>query len=92
MEQVSVQDAKTHLSSLLDRVLKGETIVVCRHNEPVAQLGPCVPAPVPVKRIIGSFAGQISYTEDCFAPMTKAEINEFESSQIFPAEMADKSR
>ncbi len=92
MEQVSVQDAKTHLSSLLDRVLKGETIVVCRHNRPVAQLGPCIPEPLPVKRIIGSFAGQISYTEDCFAPMTDAEVDEFDSSQIFPAEMADKSK
>ncbi len=88
VNQFSVHDAKTHLSSLLDRVLQGETIVICRHNKPVAKIGPLTLGPV--KRIIGSFAGQISYTEDCFAPMTDTEIDDFDSSQILPAEQADR--
>ena len=41
------------MSSLLDWVLQGETIVIRRHNRPVAELAP-VPAAVPAaKREIG---------------------------------------
>lgn len=37
---VGAFDAKTRLSELLDRVEKGETIIITRHGEPVAQLAP----------------------------------------------------
>jgi len=33
-------DAKTHLSRLLDRVERGETITITRHGVPVARLVP----------------------------------------------------
>jgi prevent-host-death family protein len=38
MVKVNVQDAKTNLSRYLDEVEKGEVIVVCRHNKPIAEL------------------------------------------------------
>ncbi len=37
---LNVHDAKTHLSKYLARVEQGETIVLCRRNEPVAELRP----------------------------------------------------
>jgi len=37
MIQVNVQDAKTHLSRYLDAVEKGEVVIVCRHNKPIAE-------------------------------------------------------
>lgn len=40
MVTVGVFEAKTHLSSLLDRVERGETITITRHGEPVAVLAP----------------------------------------------------
>lgn len=40
MLKVNVADAKAHLSSYLDRVARGETIVLCRRNVPVAELRP----------------------------------------------------
>ena len=36
--KVGIRDAKAHLSEYLDRVQAGETIVVCRRNEPIAEL------------------------------------------------------
>ena len=33
-----MQDAKTNLSRYLDEVEKGEVVVVCRHNKPIAEL------------------------------------------------------
>ena len=43
-DTVGAFEAKPHLSALLDRVEKGETIPITRHGAPVARL-------VPVKRI-----------------------------------------
>ena len=44
METVNALEAKTHLSSLLDRVAKGETITIMRHGVPAALLMPVRPA------------------------------------------------
>lgn len=40
MEKVSIQDLKAHLSAAVAEAHSGRTIVITRHNEPVAQLGP----------------------------------------------------
>ncbi|MGH8907166.1 MAG: type II toxin-antitoxin system Phd/YefM family antitoxin [Egibacteraceae bacterium] len=40
MDVVNVQEAKTHLSRLLDRVEQGEEIVFARNGRPVARLIP----------------------------------------------------
>ncbi len=40
METVGTFEAKTHLSELLDRVGKGETITITRHGIPAAMLVP----------------------------------------------------
>jgi len=43
--QVNVHEAKTKLSQLLELVEEGETVVIARHGEPVAEL---IPARKPV--------------------------------------------
>jgi len=40
MKQVSIQDLKARLSAAVAEAESGRTIVITRHNEPVAQLGP----------------------------------------------------
>ena len=40
MEHVGAYEAKTHLAQLLDRVARGESIVITRHGVPVAVLQP----------------------------------------------------
>ena len=40
MKQVSIQDLKAALSAAVAEAESGRTIVITRHNEPVAQLGP----------------------------------------------------
>lgn len=40
METVGAYEAKTHLPKLLDRVAKGERIMITRHGAPVAILQP----------------------------------------------------
>jgi prevent-host-death family protein len=40
MKRISIQALKSQLSALVAEAESGETIVVTRHNKPVAQLGP----------------------------------------------------
>ena len=40
MDTVGAYEAKTHLPKLLDRVAKGERIIITRHGSPVAVLQP----------------------------------------------------
>jgi prevent-host-death family protein len=57
---VSVHEAKTQLSRLLDLLEQGEDIVIFRHGKPVARL---VRAKSAVKPQIGIMAGEISWKE-----------------------------
>ena len=43
MDEVSISDAKTHLSALVNRVAAGETVVLGRRNKPVARMMPLAP-------------------------------------------------
>lgn len=38
--RIGVRDLKTHLSSYLEKVQKGHTIIITSHGKPVAQLTP----------------------------------------------------
>lgn len=40
MKRVSIQDLKAQLSAAIVEAESGATILVTRHNQPVAQLGP----------------------------------------------------
>ena len=42
--QVNVHEAKTQLSRLLELVEEGETVVIARHGQPVAELVPARPS------------------------------------------------
>jgi len=65
MAIVSVHEAKTHLSRLIERVLAGEEIVVARNREPVIKLVPA--APSPKKPLLGALQGKVRFDlEDGF--------------------------
>jgi prevent-host-death family protein len=40
MQRTSITEAKNNLSVLIDRVRRGETVLICDRNRPVAQLQP----------------------------------------------------
>jgi prevent-host-death family protein len=61
-ESVNIHEAKTHLSRLVERVSKGEEIVIARSGTPVAKLVPYVPKPSP--RTPGAWKGRIWMADD----------------------------
>ncbi|HUY25844.1 MAG TPA: type II toxin-antitoxin system Phd/YefM family antitoxin [Candidatus Binataceae bacterium] len=69
--QVNFHDAKTHLSCLLKRVMRGEEVIIARAGRPVARLCPLGPRPGP--RIPGSAKGRISIASDFDAPIGELE-------------------
>ena len=48
MASVGAFEAKTHFSSLLERVERGEQIIITRHGKPVAKLVPATGVDVQV--------------------------------------------
>lgn len=53
MQTVNIHEAKTHLSRLLERAAKGESVVIAKAGKPMAKLVP-IDAPVsPKNRRIG---------------------------------------
>ena len=53
MIKVNLADAKSHLSQYLDSGERGETVILCRRNVPIAEIRP-LPQPPPQPRPIGT--------------------------------------
>jgi prevent-host-death family protein len=53
MQRISIQDLKARLSSVVAQAEAGATILITRHNEPVAQLCPPGPQKVHLGRALG---------------------------------------
>ena len=62
MPMVNIQEAKTHLSRLLERVRRGETITIAKAGLPIAELRPVPRADLQ----FGTFAGAVSVDYDVF--------------------------
>lgn len=76
MTKVNVNEAKTHLSALLDRVADGESIVICKRNVPAAELRPIQP-PRQQPRPIGLVEG-FDVPASFFEPLPDDELAAFE--------------
>ncbi len=63
-ELVNIHQAKTHLSKFLEKVARGEEIVIAKAGEPVAKLVPYVGLAAP--RMPGALAGQVAEADGCW--------------------------
>ena len=72
---VNVHEAKTHLSRLLERVARGEEIVIAKAGHPVAKLI----AIAPRERQPGRLKGRIRIGKDFDAPLPKEIARAFGS-------------
>ena len=74
MQQVSVHEAKTHLSRLLRHACAGEEVVITRSGHPVARL-------VPVEEgrpVFGIDAGRFVVPADFDDPLEESVLSDFE--------------
>ena len=68
---INIHEAKTHLSRLLERVMKGESIIIAKAGKPVAVLSPYFG--LPAARTPGNDAGKIEIGWDFDASLEEFE-------------------
>ena len=76
MSQVSVHEAKTHLSRLLRRVAAGEEITIAIRGEPVARL---TSLPGKKRRVFGRDRGLFHVPDDFDDPLPEDVLRDFEA-------------
>ncbi len=70
-----VHAAKTQLSRLIERALRGEDVVICRGKQPVVRLVPVTPVN---RRTPGAWKGIAALDESFFDPLSADELRAWE--------------
>jgi antitoxin (DNA-binding transcriptional repressor) of toxin-antitoxin stability system len=68
MLRLDVREVKTRLSKCLAKVENGETILLCRDDQPIAEIRP-LPAKRKKLRPLGLFEGQVKLGPEFFEPL-----------------------
>lgn len=76
MRQVNIHQAKTHLSQLLEDVVRGEEIVIAKAGKPIARL--IAVAATSQSRHRGLLKGRIIIAADFDAPLSEEILASFE--------------
>lgn len=76
MIRLNIHEAKTHLSRYLDRLLRGESIVLCKRNVPIAEIRP-LPQPRKTPRPIGRAKGKFKIPKTFYDPLPPELIESF---------------
>lgn len=79
MIRVNIHEAKARLSSLLDRLRRGEHVLICRRNVPIAELRP-LPARRARPRPIGVARGTFEVPPSFFEPLPEEDLQGFEGT------------
>lgn len=74
MITVATNDAKTHLSSLLQRVQGGETVIIARGKKPVAKLVPVDEPSIERPKVGQTIDKPLQISDEAFAPLTPEEL------------------
>ena len=82
MIKVNLADAKSRLSQYLDCVERGETVIVCRRNVPVAEIRP-IPKPLTEPRPVG-IDPDFLVPETFFEPLPEDLLQAFEGGDTGP--------
>jgi prevent-host-death family protein len=78
--KVSVYDAKTHISRLMDEAMEGEEVIITRSGRPMVKLTPVVFSPA--QRKLGTAKGEIRLSDDFDSPLSNEMLAEFEKGDL----------
>jgi prevent-host-death family protein len=82
---VNIHEVKAKLSEYLDAVERGERVMICKRNRPVAELRAVEPKRTQA-RPIGGGPHFFTIPESFFEPMPDDWLGEFYNGPIFPKE------
>lgn len=83
MIEINIHEAKARLSEYLDAVARGERVVICKRNQPVAELR-AIESKRTAPRPLGLAKGQVSIPPSFFDPMPDEFLDAFESGPVYP--------
>ena len=83
MIMVNVHEVKAKLSEYLEAVARGERVIICRRNRPVAELRPS-PVPRIAPRPIGLDRGRFTVPASFFEPLPDELLDAFDAGPVFP--------
>lgn len=90
MLMVNIAEAKAKLSEYVEAVAKGEHVIICNRNRPVAELRP-IGAPRKAPRDLTPMFPDWKVDPAFFDPVTDAEIAEWEGTPIAPLRTAERA-
>lgn len=76
VKQVNIHDAKTNLSRYLAELKQGETLVLCKRNQPVAEVKLLPKKPIRKPRI-GVAKGEFEVPDSFFEPLPEEILKYF---------------
>ena len=85
MIRLNMHEAKTHLSRYVAQLQEGESILLCRRNEPVAEIR-ALPRARTERRPFGLARGQFTVPDSFFDPLPDDILEAFEKGPVFPEE------
>ena len=88
---VNIHEAKAKLSEYLDAVAKGERVLICKRNQPVAELR-AVEQKRTEPRPIGGGPHHFEVPDSFFEPMPDDFLDAFESGPVYPEARPSTSR
>lgn len=77
MIRVNIHEAKTRLSELLAQIERGDTVIVCRRNVPVAEIR-ALPRRPERPRPVGLYRGELEVPPSFFEPLPEDVLADFE--------------
>ena len=80
MTRINIGEANAQLSKYMNRVAKGETIILCRRNVPIAEIRP-IKAENHQPRPIGLDKGRLTVPKSFFDPLPDWMLDAFEGKQ-----------
>ena len=87
MKIINIQNAKTHLSKLLEEAAMGEDVVIAKAGKPIARLVPFKKQEQPRK--LGALAGQVVELPDCWDPDPELEASFYDSEVLTSPHVAE---
>jgi antitoxin (DNA-binding transcriptional repressor) of toxin-antitoxin stability system len=80
MIRLNIHEAKTHLSRYLAKLRRGETILLCKRNIPIAEIRP-LPQRRKGKRPIGLAKGEFEVPPEFFEPLPSELVDAFNGQE-----------
>ena len=90
MIMVNIYEAKAKLSEFLEAAAKGERVVICKHNQPVAELRAVEAVSVAPRDLTPIYPGATFTTPAFFDPLNADEIEAWEGNDRGIPKVADE--